>query len=83
MPDYSLYAVTIFFRCTNEPAGVRQLAGLLLKDYIKLQVLVTVDTATKTPLAHMTLIAYTAVSQTDCIVGPIIRLYVWSSNRRF
>jgi len=38
MPDYSLYVVMVFFQATNEPANVRQIAGLLLKDYIKLQV---------------------------------------------
>ena len=38
MPDYSLYVVMVFFRCDTEAAGVRQMAGLLLKDYIKLQV---------------------------------------------
>ena len=38
MPDYSLYVVMVFFQATNEPANVRQIAGLLLKDYVKLQV---------------------------------------------
>ena len=38
MPDYSLYVVMVFFRATDQPAPVRQIAGLLLKDYIKLQV---------------------------------------------
>jgi hypothetical protein len=35
LPDYSLYVITVFFRCTNEPEEVRQIAGYLLKNYIK------------------------------------------------
>jgi len=36
MPDFSLYVIMVFFRCENEASAVRQVAGLMLKDYIKL-----------------------------------------------
>merc|ERR1712166_478131 len=36
MQDYSLYQCWVFFMCENQNVGVRQMAGLQLKEFIKL-----------------------------------------------
>merc|ERR1712166_1192045 len=35
MQDYSLYLSWVFFMCTEQPAGVRQMAGTQLKEFIR------------------------------------------------